>query len=510
MANSGSGTVTPITISSNTAGTPITVGTNPYGIAVTPNGATAYVANSGSGTVTPITISSNTAGTPITVGTNPYGIAITPNGATAYVANSGSGTVTPITISSNTAGTPITVGTNPYGIAILPDQAPTASFTVTPAAVGSATSFNGSASGAPYGSITNYAWAFGDGATTPTSASPTTTHTYTTGGPFTATLTVTDTAGTSTTQVFTGQTVSNNGGPSALASQTVVLPPAITSVSPGAEPIGGEPSSPSPVPASSPAPPLSASVRWPEPASPATQPPLCTATSPAEAAGTVDLAVTTAGGTSAISAADKFSFGVPVVTAISPTTGALGGGTVVTIAGTGFVVGSTTAMFGGTAGTSVTCASTVSCAATSPAEAAGIVDLTVTTSGGTSATSSADKFTFGVTPVVTGVSPNAGPLGGGTVVTVTGTGFVVGASTALFGVTAGTSVTCGSTTSCTVASPVEVAGQVDLTVTTISGTSATSGADKFTYRVAPVITGISPSAGPLAGNTVVTITGTGL
>lgn len=35
----------------------------------------------GSDTVTPITVSTNTAGTPITVGTNPYGIAITPDQA---------------------------------------------------------------------------------------------------------------------------------------------------------------------------------------------------------------------------------------------------------------------------------------------------------------------------------------------------------------------------------------------------------------------------------------------
>ena len=35
------------------------------------------------------------------------------------------------------------------------------------------------------------------------------------------TLTVTNTQGTSTTQVFTGQTVSNNGGPSATATQAV-------------------------------------------------------------------------------------------------------------------------------------------------------------------------------------------------------------------------------------------------------------------------------------------------
>ena len=167
--------------------------------------------NYGDGTVTPITIATNTPGTPITVGTSPFAIAITPNGQTAYVTNFGGGTVTPITIASNTPGTPIAVGTNPRGIAVTPDQAPTALFAVTPAAPGSASSFDGSASGAPVGSITNYAWTFGDGNSSPTNSTPTTTHTYTSAGPFTASLTVTDAAGTYYRQVFTGQTVSNNG-----------------------------------------------------------------------------------------------------------------------------------------------------------------------------------------------------------------------------------------------------------------------------------------------------------
>ena len=40
-------------------------------IAITPDGKTAYVANTGSGTVTPIATATNTAGPPITVGSEP-------------------------------------------------------------------------------------------------------------------------------------------------------------------------------------------------------------------------------------------------------------------------------------------------------------------------------------------------------------------------------------------------------------------------------------------------------
>ncbi|MFL5907807.1 MAG: hypothetical protein ACJ75Z_09470, partial [Solirubrobacterales bacterium] len=57
-------------------------------------------------------------------GSLPEGIAITPDGATAYVTNFGSGNVTPIATATNTAGTPITVGDRPAGIAITPPAQP--------------------------------------------------------------------------------------------------------------------------------------------------------------------------------------------------------------------------------------------------------------------------------------------------------------------------------------------------------------------------------------------------
>ena len=69
-----------------TPGTAITVGTNPFGIAITPDGTMAYVCNNGSGTVTPITLSTNTPVRPLPWG-RPYGIAITPDGTMAYVCN---------------------------------------------------------------------------------------------------------------------------------------------------------------------------------------------------------------------------------------------------------------------------------------------------------------------------------------------------------------------------------------------------------------------------------------
>ena len=140
-----------------------------------------------------------------------------------------------------------------------------------------------------------------------------------------------------------------------------------------------------------------------------------TATSPAHAAGTVDVTVTTAGGTSPTVAGDQFTYlAAPTVSAVNPSSGPSGGGTKVTITGTGFISGATVA-FGANAATSVVVVSSTSITAQSPAGAVGTVDVTVTNANGTSAVNGGDQFTYNSNvPTVTAVSPNSGPVGGGT------------------------------------------------------------------------------------------------
>jgi hypothetical protein len=235
----------------------------------------------------------------------------------------------------------------------------------------------------------------------------------------------------------------------------------------------------------------------------------CTATSPMHSAGSAYVSVSTPGGTSNGVTADIFAWdSVPVISALSSNSGALGGGTNVAITGTGFVVGSTTVMFGTVAG-SVSCTGDTNCMATSPAQGAGMVNISVTTPGGTSSTVAADQFTYQPVPVISALSPNSGAPGGATVVTITGTGFVVSHTTAKFGTVAGTSVSCTSTTNCTATSPAESAGQVNVTVTTPGGTSTAVAADQFTYDATPTISAISPTSGPLSGTSNVNLTGTG-
>ena len=84
---------------------------------------------------------------------------------------------------------------------------------------------------------------------------------------------------------------------------------------------------------------------------------------------------------------------VPTVTSISPAVGDISGGTSVTIAGSGFI-GATAVAFGSTSAGSFTVESDTSIIAVSPAGTIGTVDVTVTSSLGTSATSTSDKFIY--------------------------------------------------------------------------------------------------------------------
>ncbi|HEX3462203.1 MAG TPA: IPT/TIG domain-containing protein, partial [Acidimicrobiales bacterium] len=235
----------------------------------------------------------------------------------------------------------------------------------------------------------------------------------------------------------------------------------------------------------------------------------CTVTVPAGGVGTVDVHATTVGGTSPVNApGDQYTyFARPTVTGVVPTLGPVAGGNPVTVNGTN-LLGTSSIKFGANSATVTSCTAT-SCSVTAPA-GTGTVDVTDTTPGGTSATSPADQYTYVPLPVVTGVSPNQGPLTAGTSVTITGTGFTATSSIS-FGTHLAALVACNvAGTQCTAAAPAGSPGTVDVTVTIPGGgTSATSAADHYTYVAPPVVTGVSPSSGPLTAGNSVTITGTG-
>jgi alpha-tubulin suppressor-like RCC1 family protein len=196
--------------------------------------------------------------------------------------------------------------------------------------------------------------------------------------------------------------------------------------------------------------------------------------------GTVDIRVTTEAGVSPAGTADRFSYQrPPAVTKLSVKSGATTGGTSVTITGTE-LTGATQVRFGSLAA-SYTVNSPTSITATAPAQSAGLVHVTVTNSAATSATSAKDQFKY--TPIVKSVSPNAGPLAGGTRVTVTGTGFAVGATNFKFGKRGATAVSCASSTSCVMTAPAgEAVGTVNVIASVNKALSPVSvPGDQFSY-----------------------------
>ena len=99
----------------------------------------------------------------------------------------------------------------------------------------------------------------------------------------------------------------------------------------------------------------------------------------------------------------------PTVTAICPTAGPLAGATQVTITGTN-LANASSVLFGKAPGTIVNDTAT-QIVVTAPRGAAGTVDVTVVTAGGTSATSMGDKFAYTAAPVVYGIKSPGRPAG---------------------------------------------------------------------------------------------------
>jgi len=208
-----------------------------------------------------------------------------------------------------------------------------------------------------------------------------------------------------------------------------------------------------------------------------------TATAPA-GTGTVDVTVTSATGTSPTSAADRFTYvKAPTVTALKPKIGPVGGGTTVVIAGTE-LTGATSVKFGTESASFTVTSSKAITAVAPPAAAAGYSFVTVTTPGGTSATSLKGRYSYA--PTVQSVSPSTGPIAGGEQVTVTGTGFALGSTATIikFGTHKAVSLSCTSSTTCTMLSPkTTVTGTVDVVATVAKISSAKiRPQDAFTYE----------------------------
>lgn len=220
-------------------------------------------------------------------------------------------------------------------------------------------------------------------------------------------------------------------------------------------------------------------------------------TTSAHAHGAVDVVVTNTNGTTTTSTA-AFTY-QPIITLITPDSVLTAGLQQVGIEGNGFSSGVSVTIGGNTCAIDTVTTTVIVC--TVAAHAAGVVDVVVTNSDHTTVSASGG-FTY--LPSVTGVSPAQGSVGGGTVVTVTGTGFAAGMTVALGGVACAVNSESLTATTVTCTTGAHAHGVVNAVVT-VNGVQATA-ANAYTYQ--PVITEISPASLPASGGTL-TVTGNG-
>ena len=226
VSDSGAASVTAFNpVNGTVLGPPFAVGSAPAGIAIGPSGDSGYVASPADGTVTPVDTSLGMLHeAPIGGFPGATAIAIGPDGLRGYVTNGAGSTVSILDTAGKTSAGAIPVGAAPTGVAIVPDQAPQASFFVSPARrrAKKALTFHANGSKDPDGRIANYAWDFGDGSHLE-GPQVTRVHRYKKPGSYLVTLAVTDDEGCSTAFVYTGQTASCNGSEVAVASTPIVV-----------------------------------------------------------------------------------------------------------------------------------------------------------------------------------------------------------------------------------------------------------------------------------------------
>lgn len=198
----------------------------------------------------------------------------------------------------------------------------------------------------------------------------------------------------------------------------------------------------------------------------------------------------------------------PTVSAVVPGQGSYLGGTAITITGTGFLAGAGVTI-GGTAATGITVVSATQITATTPAGVVGAAVVRVTNTDGQAGTLGGAFTYLGPPPMVASVSPVSGTSLGDTLITITGTDLVSGATVSVGGVAA-TNVTWVSSVQLTAKTPARTAGAATIVVTNPDAqTGSLPAGYAYTAATPPTVTGLSPATGSTGGGTVLTITGNG-
>ena len=193
---------------------------------------------------------------------------------------------------------------------------------------------------------------------------------------------------------------------------------------------------------------------------------------------------------------------------VSPANGPLSGGTFVTITG-GHFDGASAVDFGSSpsqTGWFVKNSGTIEAIAPPFAGTSTVVVTVTTPSGVSSATATpTDVYNYVTGPTIQNVGPGNGPIQGGTIVTIAGTGFTGVTGVTFNGVAA--AYTFDSDSEITATSPsTSSAGVVNVAVTAAGLTTPVDPAARSFYQAnPPTVASVSPAVGPVG--TVVTIKG---
>lgn len=193
----------------------------------------------------------------------------------------------------------------------------------------------------------------------------------------------------------------------------------------------------------------------------------------------------------------------PTVTAVDPAEGSTAGSRTLTLTGERFR-GVTAVLFDGVPGSRLKVRSSTRLTVATPKHERGPVAVTVVTE--LSSATWERRFTYQERPVVSSVSPSAGPTGGGTTVRIQGTHFLEAVGVT-FGRRAATSFKILSDTEIEAIVPRGRSGTVDVRVAVASTTSAAAKAGRFRYGSPAKVKKISATKGLTIGGTRVTLTG---
>ena len=191
------------------------------------------------------------------------------------------------------------------------------------------------------------------------------------------------------------------------------------------------------------------------------------------------------------------------MTGLSPTIGFTS--TVIAVSGTNFVNGNLRCRFGGLSVTGTFVSATrVNCAA--PAQAPSTVAVEVTNNN-QDYTSNSVQFIYRTGATVTSVNPLSGPSLGVTNVTVTGNNYFGGATWCKFGTNSPISAFVQTSSIMYCLAPVMSVGSVFVEASNNNFDFSTN-LVPFTYYSPESVVSILPTSGPVAGGSVVTVTGT--